>query len=135
MTKLAQGFSTAAQDSNPGSHSRESEALPLSHCALQFYYVQTFQIRVCEVRFVSGTKNLIDMSTTVKKMHKIKCERLARLCAIYMTKRRKWCLLNDTPRSIYLFYAHLLRGPLKHLHKLTYLAFWYFHLAHVLLPP
>ena len=27
-------FSTAAQDSNPGSRNRESEALPLSHCAL-----------------------------------------------------------------------------------------------------
>ena len=34
MKKLAQGFYTAAQDSNPGSHSGESEALPLSHCAL-----------------------------------------------------------------------------------------------------
>ena len=33
--KIAQGFSTAAQDLNPGSHSREAEALPLSHCALQ----------------------------------------------------------------------------------------------------
>ena len=32
--KLAQGFNTAAQDSNPGSRSRESEALSLSHCAL-----------------------------------------------------------------------------------------------------
>ena len=30
---LAQGFNTAAQDSNPGSRSRESEALPLSLCA------------------------------------------------------------------------------------------------------
>ena len=35
MEKLAQGFNTAAQDSIPGSLSRESEALPLSHCALQ----------------------------------------------------------------------------------------------------
>ena len=34
MKKLAQGFNSAAQDSNPGSRSRESEALPLSHCAL-----------------------------------------------------------------------------------------------------
>ena len=33
MKKIAQGFNTAAQDSNPGSRSRESEALPLSHCA------------------------------------------------------------------------------------------------------
>ena len=28
-------FNTAAQDSNPGSHGQESEALPLSHCALR----------------------------------------------------------------------------------------------------
>ena len=35
MKKLAQGFNTAAQDSNPGSLSRESGGLPLSHCALQ----------------------------------------------------------------------------------------------------
>ena len=31
---IAQSFKTAAQYSNPGSRSRESEALPLSHCAL-----------------------------------------------------------------------------------------------------
>ena len=35
VNKLAQGFNTAAQDSNPGPLSRESEALPQSHCALQ----------------------------------------------------------------------------------------------------
>ena len=35
VKKLAQDFNTAAQDSNPGSRSRESETLPLSHCALQ----------------------------------------------------------------------------------------------------
>ena len=32
VKKLAQGFNTTAQDSNPGSRSREFEALPLSHC-------------------------------------------------------------------------------------------------------
>ena len=32
MKKLAKGFNTAAQDSNLGSRSRESEALPLTHC-------------------------------------------------------------------------------------------------------
>ena len=32
VKKLAQCFNTAAQDSNLGSRSRESEALPLSHC-------------------------------------------------------------------------------------------------------
>ena len=35
MKKLAQGFNTAAQDSNPGPLSRESGALPLSNCTLQ----------------------------------------------------------------------------------------------------
>ena len=35
VKKLAQDFHIAAQDSNPGSRSRESEALPLSHCALR----------------------------------------------------------------------------------------------------
>ena len=40
MKKLAQGFNTAAQDLNPGCRSRESETLPLSHCALQIYQVQ-----------------------------------------------------------------------------------------------
>ena len=34
MKKLAQGFNTAAHDSNQDSLSRGSEALPLSHCAL-----------------------------------------------------------------------------------------------------
>ena len=31
---LAQCVNTAAQDSDPGSLSQESEALPMSHCAL-----------------------------------------------------------------------------------------------------
>ena len=35
VKKFAQGFNTAAQDLNPGSRSRESKALPLSHAALQ----------------------------------------------------------------------------------------------------
>ena len=34
VNKLAQGFNIAAQDSNSGSRSRESEALPMSLCAL-----------------------------------------------------------------------------------------------------
>ena len=34
VQKVAQRFNTAAQDSNSGSRSRESDALPLSHCAL-----------------------------------------------------------------------------------------------------
>ena len=35
VKKLAYGFITADQDSNPGSRSQESKALPLSHCALK----------------------------------------------------------------------------------------------------
>ena len=35
VKKRAQGFNTAAQDSNPVPLSRESEALPVNHCALQ----------------------------------------------------------------------------------------------------
>ena len=34
VKNLAQGFNTAAQDSNPSSRSREPGVLPLSHCAL-----------------------------------------------------------------------------------------------------
>ena len=34
VKKLAQGFNTAAQDSNLGSRSRESKAVPLSCCTL-----------------------------------------------------------------------------------------------------
>ena len=45
VEKLARGFNTAAHGSNPGSRSRESEALPLSHCALQ-----------CRSRFNLGRK-------------------------------------------------------------------------------
>ena len=39
MKTLAEGFNTAAQDSNVGSRSRESEALPLSHCALHMHLI------------------------------------------------------------------------------------------------
>ena len=39
VKKIAQGFITAARDSNPGSLSRESEPLPLNHCA-QFSSVE-----------------------------------------------------------------------------------------------
>ena len=39
MKKLAHGFNTAAQDSNPGYLNRESEDLPLNHCTLQMKIV------------------------------------------------------------------------------------------------
>ena len=51
VKKLAQGFNTTAQDSNLGSRSRESEALPLSHCGLHEHDkmspVQYFVINTC----------------------------------------------------------------------------------------
>ena len=48
MKTLAQGVNTAAQDSNPGSLSRESETLPLSHCAVKCLYVCAYIIlRAC----------------------------------------------------------------------------------------
>ena len=48
MKKLAQGFNTAAQDSNPGSRSRDPEALSLSHCAWVFAHAV-----VCSYHFIS----------------------------------------------------------------------------------
>ena len=38
VKKPAQGFNTTAQDLNLGTRSRESEALPLSYCALRCFY-------------------------------------------------------------------------------------------------
>ena len=49
VTKLAQGFNTAAQDLNLGSRSRESEALPLSHCALLHYMLFHIDNRTSEL--------------------------------------------------------------------------------------
>ena len=47
MKKLAQGFNTAAQDSNPGPFSRESGALPLSHGAHKRSMLCWSKIGVC----------------------------------------------------------------------------------------
>ena len=44
VKKLAQGFNTAARDSNPGSLSRDSEALPLSHCGLHLIWERTWKL-------------------------------------------------------------------------------------------
>ena len=49
MKKLAQGFNTTAQDSNLGSRSRESEALPLSHCALHLVFVCSNEHRPTDI--------------------------------------------------------------------------------------
>ena len=55
MRKLTQRFNTAAQDSNPGSLSRESEALPLSHCTLMTGVLSGF-IQTCHrgIQFVTS---------------------------------------------------------------------------------
>ena len=55
MKKFAQGFNTAAQDSNPGSLSRESGALPLSHCELNS---QSACVRAC-VHACVGVLNIM----------------------------------------------------------------------------
>ena len=45
VKKLTQGFNAAAQLSNWGPLSRESEALPLSHCALEHLHIPLFDVR------------------------------------------------------------------------------------------
>ena len=52
VNKLAQGFNTAAQDSNPGSRSRESEALTLSHCAIRSSSSSIFPVTQCFINYV-----------------------------------------------------------------------------------
>ena len=42
VNKLGQGFNTAEQDLDPDALSRESDALPLSHCALECECVNEF---------------------------------------------------------------------------------------------
>ena len=50
MKKLADGFNTAAHDSNPGSRSRESEALTLNHCVLHMMRSHVERHLLTEVR-------------------------------------------------------------------------------------
>ena len=52
VKKLAQGFNTLAQDSNPGSRKQESKALPLSHCAL---------LNTCVLYYIISTMNALNM--------------------------------------------------------------------------
>ena len=51
VKKCTQGFNTAAQDSNTGSHSRESEALPQSHGALmrsEMHYIAITMVELIQ---------------------------------------------------------------------------------------
>ena len=61
MKKLAQGFNTVAQDSNPGSLSRESEALPLSHCALLKRFITMFTIIAVQLNYASNPSRPIEI--------------------------------------------------------------------------
>ena len=56
VKKLAQGFNTAAQDSNPGSCNQESEALPLSHCTLQTQTNAGLNQSINQFYFVTTTR-------------------------------------------------------------------------------
>ena len=68
MKKLAEGFNTAAQDSNPGPLSRESEALPLSHCALctNTYGLDTLALTEAEGKVTGGRTQLGQRMCRVK---------------------------------------------------------------------
>ena len=57
MKKLAQGFNTAAHDSNPGSLSRESGGLPLSHCTVYLLFI--FCTNICRYGRVSNVYYLL----------------------------------------------------------------------------
>ena len=59
MKILAHGFYTAAQYSNPGSRRRESEALPLSHYALQIVHVCNLKRRLCGLSDETSTVELL----------------------------------------------------------------------------
>ena len=60
MKKLAQCFNTAAQDSNPGPLSRESDVLPLSHGAVQLY---VFFYELC---YIDASSVKLTASSTFK---------------------------------------------------------------------
>ena len=53
VKKLAHNFNIAAQNSNPGSRSREFVALPLSHCALLYIPYRIVSYRIVSYRIVS----------------------------------------------------------------------------------
>ena len=73
VKKRAQCFNTAAQDSNPGSRSRESEAVPLSHCAL-LYQTQAYitQLSIyCRILIHCGI-------TLIQPWRLINCQEMSR---------------------------------------------------------
>ena len=75
VKQIAQSVNTAAQDSNPGSRSRESEALPLSHCALQSklytnirsnYFWRHLLYRICFLPPIDMLKRLPNVAVISK---------------------------------------------------------------------
>ena len=63
VKNLAQGCNTAAQDSNPDSRNRESEALPLCHCALQMYATSSYCTRLLCKQTSSDTVRTVAYNT------------------------------------------------------------------------
>ena len=64
VKKLAQGFNTAAQDSNPGSLSRDSGGLPLSHCTL-LPYCTRYERLIQQANFVVTCQSLFNFISSV----------------------------------------------------------------------
>ena len=67
VNKLAQRLNTAAQDSKPGSRSRESEALPLSHYTLLYFicvecHRVTATMASVEGKYIFNTRVVISMA-------------------------------------------------------------------------
>ena len=70
VKKLARGFNTTAQDSNPGSLSRESKALPLSHCALDIIKLhklipKNYVLTICNILLFHGDGKLVFSNSKV----------------------------------------------------------------------
>ena len=58
-------FHTAAQESNPGSLSRESKALPLNHCAIQYVWNNCNRARMFAVRMFVKNSNVYILDNIV----------------------------------------------------------------------
>ena len=74
VNKPAQGFNTAAQDSNSGSRSRESEALPLSRCESRLRHPQRQRLTLCDVSWqmcsplLTGIGASVPLATLIKRI-------------------------------------------------------------------
>ena len=87
VKKLAQDLNTAAQDSNPGSRSRESEALPLSHCTLCVCtYISVWLCAVCAC-YGAQWLSRWNVGLNREKLHSnpvLLCQTLGKDCSLYI---------------------------------------------------